>query len=67
MINIKAIVFFVLGWLNILAEFAKTTFLSSVEKDLEILALRSQLSILQQNIINNKLPKPRFTSVFRLL
>ena len=35
--------------------------------EIEILALRSQLSIFQQQIINRKLPKPRPTPAFRQL
>lgn len=41
--------------------------MSETEKDLEILALRSQLSILQQEIYNRKISKPRFTPAFRQL
>jgi hypothetical protein len=39
--------------------------MSDLAKDLEILALRSQLSIFQQEIINHKSTKPRFTHAFR--
>jgi len=38
-----------------------------MSKDLEILALRSQLTLTQQNILNSKMPKPRFTTAFRQL
>jgi transposase InsO family protein len=41
--------------------------MSTIDKDLEILALRSQLAIVQQNIISNKMSKPRFTIAFRQL
>ena len=60
-------VLYIRNWLQILHWFCGARFLSDVEKDLEILALRSQLSIVQQHIINHKAPKPRFTRAFRQL
>jgi transposase InsO family protein len=41
--------------------------MSDVAKDMEILALRSQLAITQENIHNHKIPKPRFNHAFRQL
>jgi putative transposase len=41
--------------------------MSETEKDMEIIALRSQLSLVQQKIINKKIPKPQPTNPFRLL
>jgi len=41
--------------------------MSSVQKDLEILALRSQLAVLKQQLINHKKPKPRINDRFRKL
>lgn len=41
--------------------------MSDAEKDMEIIALRSQLSLVQQKITNKKIPKPQPTNVFRLL
>jgi len=41
--------------------------MTNATKDLEILALRSQLSILQQEITNHKIKKPSFTPAFRQL
>jgi transposase InsO family protein len=38
-----------------------------IDKDLEILALRSQLAIVQQRISARDTPKPRFTTAFRQL
>jgi hypothetical protein len=38
-----------------------------IDKDLEILALRSQLAVVHQKIINRKLSRPRFTTAFRQL
>ena len=45
----------------------KSHFKTSIQKDLEILALRSQLSVLQQHIINHKITRPRLTNSFRKL
>ena len=41
--------------------------MSDMDKDMEILALRSQLSLIQQQILNHKMPKPRFTPAYRQL
>ena len=48
-------------------QIVKIHFLSDIQKDLEILALRSQLAVLQQHIINHKIPKPRVNDRFRRL
>jgi len=45
----------------------RTRFMSNLQKDLEILALRSQLAVLQQQIINHKIANPRVTNCFRIL
>ncbi|MDR2712843.1 MAG: integrase core domain-containing protein [Clostridiales bacterium] len=45
----------------------KTHFKSRFQKDLEILALRSQLAVFQQHVINHKITKPRLTDRFRRL
>ena len=50
-----------------LFNFLKSLFLSNIQKELEILALRSQLALLQQEIINCKRTKPIPTKTFRLL
>jgi len=41
--------------------------MSALEKDLEIIALRSQLAVVQQKIINRKMKKPHLTTAFRQL
>jgi len=53
--------------LQISCNLAKTRFMSDIQKDLEIIALRSQLVILQEHIINHKITKPRVTHPFRQL
>jgi len=45
----------------------RTRLMSDMQKDLEILALRSQLAVLQQQLLNHKIPKPRLTNSFRRL
>jgi len=67
MFNIKSTILFFRNWIMSFASFCKTRFMTNVAKDLEILALRSQLSIFQQEIINHKIKKPRFTPAFRQL
>ena len=44
-----------------------TKLMPVTDKDIEILALRSQLSLVQQRIENKKIPKVKTTPVFRLL
>jgi len=56
-----------LNWIHIIKWFFKYTLMSDTNKTLEILALRSQLAITQQYILNNKTPKPRCNNVFRQL
>ena len=53
--------------LSFLFSFAKTLFKSDLQKDLEILALRSQLAIFQQHLLNHKTKKPRLPNSFRRL
>ena len=67
MINFKSIILFLINWAQIICCFFKTRLMSETEKDIEILALRSQLSIIQQDILNHKILKPRFTPAFRQL
>ncbi len=63
----KSLFEFCNGWINIIAQFIGTFFMTSAAKNLEILALRSQLSLFQQQIENKKKPKPKCTPVFRQL
>jgi len=53
--------------LQILHCLIQTHFMTTAQKDLEILALRSQLAIVQQQCINKKLPRPRLSNTFRRL
>lgn len=67
MLNLNAIFQFFKNWIQIIFWFIKSKLTNSIKKDLEILALRSQLSILQQNMINNKISKPNFRQLCVLL
>ncbi len=58
---------FVKNWLGILASLIRTGFMSGIQKDIEIAALRSQLALCQQQIINHKMKKPLPTPAFRQL
>ncbi len=67
MIDFKAIFLYFNNWFQIVACFFQTRLMSDISKDMEILALRSQLAIVQQNILNRKMPKPLFNPAFRQL
>ena len=67
MIDFHAVYSFIIHWLQILAWFLKTIFMYHAAKDLEILALRSQLALVQKEIHAGKIPKPRFKPAFRCL
>ena len=53
--------------LPLFCSFVKTHSMSEAQKDLEILALRSQLAVLQEHLLNQKIPRPRLNSHFRRL
>lgn len=67
MINFKSISLFIINWIQIILCLCKARLMSETKKDIEILALRSQLSILQQEIQNHKITKPHFTTAYRQL
>ncbi|HBF36113.1 MAG TPA: integrase [Firmicutes bacterium] len=67
MIHFKSIFVFFRDWCQFICCFARIAFMSDLAKDIEIIALRSQLSLYQQQSINHKLPKPRPTPAFRQL
>ena len=67
MIPFKPIITFLHEWHLVLTHVLKDSLKSRLALEMEILALRSQLSIFQQQIINRKLPKPRTTPAFRQL
>ena len=54
-------------WSVVLASLIRTGFMSKIEKDIEIAALRSQLALCHQQIINHKRRKPLPTPAFRQL
>ena len=65
MASFRAVLFFIVTWLQILTWFFKTRLLSNAAKDLEILALRSQLALVQKDILAGEMPKPRFKPALR--
>ncbi|MDD4572514.1 MAG: helix-turn-helix domain-containing protein [Clostridia bacterium] len=67
MVNFKAVLFFIVNWIQIFAWFLQTRLMSNVAKDLEILALRSQLAIVQKDIFSGKISNPRFKPALRCL
>ena len=64
---LKSIFSFLKEWIKIIVQFVHTCFMTSTAKNIEILALRSQLSIFQQQVENKKMPKPKCTPAFRQL
>ena len=65
--NYKAIVLYVKQWLQMLVDFILIKFMSEEEKDEEIIALRSQVALLNQKVIDKKVPKPTVTPAYRQL
>jgi len=63
----SSIILFVKNWVGVIASMIRTGFMSSIEKDIEIAALRSQLVLCHQQIINHKMRKPLPTPAFRQL
>ncbi|MGM0411286.1 MAG: transposase, partial [Bacillota bacterium] len=55
------------GWSKILLHFIETLLMSNTSKNLEIIALRSQLAIYQEQVKNKKMKKPRANTTFRQL
>ena len=56
-----------MNWIQIFSWFFKTRLMSNETKDLEILALRSQLAMVQKDIIMGKISKPCFKPALRCL
>ena len=52
---------------QIICCFLKSCLKTDIQKDLEIIALRSQLAIFQQQLTNHKISKPRCNNTFRRL
>jgi len=67
LIDFYALGLYLRNWIQIITCFFRTRLISNFAKDMEILALRSQLYITQQQIVNEKISKPRFTPAFRQL
>ncbi len=67
MISFKAIILFFRDWFQFFLWMFRSKLLSDINKDLEIVALRSQLSIVQRQILDRKIPKPHLTPAFRQL
>ena len=67
MINFKIIRLFLRDWSLIFIHTFRDIIKSRITLELEIMALRSQLTIFQQQVLNNKIPKPKSTPAFRQL
>ena len=63
----RSLTLFVKNWFDVLANIIRTGIISSTKKDIEIAALRSQLALCHQQIINQKMQKPLPTPAFRQL
>jgi len=53
--------------LQFLCSLVKLRFMSGAQKDIEIIALRSQLAILQEHLLNQKIKKTKVNNSFRRL
>ena len=62
-----SVILFVKNWFDIIVSIIRTGLMPSMKKDIEIAALRSQLSLCHQQIINQKMQKPLPTPAFRQL
>ncbi len=63
----KSLLKYINQWASYVLCFAKTLFMNSTCKNLEIIALRSQLALLTEQLENKKIKKTRPTSAFRQL
>jgi len=54
-------------WLSYAANFIKALFLNNMAKNLEIIALKSQLALLTEQLENKKIKKPQSNKAFREL
>lgn len=63
----KPLIIFLKEWTRYTLTLFKTFTMTSLAKDLEILALMSQLSVYQQQVENKKIKKPKLTPAFRQL
>ena len=64
---LKSIGLYFKSWLRNIWHFIRLRFVSNLEKDLEIIALRSQLAIYIDQTKSRKITKPRSTLAFRQL
>ncbi len=61
----KSLINSIKEWTGSILTYAKTFFMTATAKNNEILALRSQLALIQLQIENKKKPKPKITQPFR--
>ena len=64
---LKSILSYLKEWTSNIWQLFRLRFMSSAEKDLEIIALRSQLALLTNQIESKKITKPNSTLAFRQL
>jgi putative transposase len=65
--KIKTIIFILRDWIKYFIWFVISALKSEVARNAEFVAMRSQLSLFQQSVINKKIPKPNCTHAFRQL
>src|SRR5690554_4031249 len=53
------------GWISIVIKKFNLLFISSKDKDLIIIGLRSELALYEEQVISGKIPKPRPTPIYR--
>ena len=67
MINLKTIRFLLRDWCVFLTNAIRLKLMSRASIEIENQALRSQLALFQQQMLNHKIPKPQPTPAFRQL
>ena len=67
MMKLKTINFFLRNWCIFLTNAIRLKLMSRASIEIENQALRSQLTLFQQQLLNHKIPKPQTTPAFRQL
>ena len=63
----KSLILYFKQWIQIIDWFFQALLQTDVQRTTEIVDLRSQIAIMQQNIETNKTNKPKFTTTYSQL
>jgi len=64
---LKSLILYFKQWIQIIDWFFQALLQTDVQRTTEIVDLRSQIAIMQQNIETNKTNKPKFTTTYSQL